>query len=241
MNINIISLKRSISRRESFCKLNQHIEYEFFDAIDGTKLTKELICDKRLFQPGLNYTPGAFGCALSHLALWEKAINLKKTITIAEDDSIFRFDFEEKYLKKINELPRDWDIILWGWNFDSILSLDVMPNISPAVMVFNQDQLRDCVNNFQLLSGDTSLMKLDKCFGTPAYSISASGAAKFKSLCFPLADFKLFFPLLNRELPNNGIDIAMNRIYQATNSYVSFPPLAITKNERTTSTIQTNT
>lgn len=53
-----------------------------------------------------------------------------------------------------------------------------------------------------------------------------------------MRNFELFFPVLNRKIPNTGIDVAMNKIYSATNSYVSFPPLVVTKNEHESSTIQ---
>ncbi|MDA8329102.1 MAG: glycosyltransferase family 25 protein [Betaproteobacteria bacterium] len=238
MNIKVISMETSNERRKNFINLNKHIKFDFFNAVDGNQFTQEFIASTNLFEKGLPYTAGAYGCALSHLILWDEAINLDKVITIAEDDAIFRFDFENLYKKKLNSLPPDWDIVLWGWNFDSILSLNVMPNISPVVMVFNQDQLRNSIKEFQEFAEDTTLLRLDKCFGTICYSISPSGAAKFKSLCLPMSNFLLFFPLLNRQLPNNGIDIAMNKIYQATNSYVAFPPLVITKNDHTITTIQ---
>jgi glycosyl transferase family 25 len=240
MNIRVISMESSAERRKTFVNLNKHIKFDFFNAIEGNKLTREFIASTNLFEKNLPYTAGAFGCALSHLALWDEAITLKKVITIAEDDAIFRLDFESLHEKKVNSLPSDWDFILWGWNFDSILSIDVMPNISPVVMVFDQDQLRNSVDAFQKFSGDATVFKLDKCFGIPSYSISPSGAAKFKSLCFPLTNFLLFFPLLNRQLQNSGIDIAMSKIYQTSNSYVAFPPLAITMNDQSITAIQNN-
>jgi GR25 family glycosyltransferase involved in LPS biosynthesis len=240
MNIKVISMETSHERRKNFINLNKHIKFDFFNAVDGNQLTQEFIASTNLFEMDLPYTAGAYGCALSHLILWDEATKLDKVITIAEDDAIFRFDFENLYKEKLNSLPPDWDIVLWGWNFDSILSLNVMPNISPVVMVFNQDHLRSSVKEFQKFSEDATLLRLDKCFGTISYSISPSGAAKFKSLCFPMSSFLLFFPLLNRQLPNNGIDIAMNRIYQSTNSYVAFPPLVITKNDHTITTVQTS-
>jgi hypothetical protein len=48
----------------------------------------------------------------------------------------------------------------------------------------------------------------------------------------------VYFPDLNRSLPNNNFDVMVNAIYPKINAFVSFPPLAITKNEHTTSTVQ---
>jgi glycosyl transferase family 25 len=236
--IKVISLEKSTSRRDVFSKNNSHIHFEFFDAVDGSKLPKELIENPAFFEHGLAYSPGAYGCALSHVLLWNEAIRLNETLTIVEDDAIFRLDFEEQFSKLIDTLPSEWDIAVWGWNFDTILSLNIMPNISPVVVLFDQEQTKRSTANFQNNKENLHLLKLDQCFGTPAYSITPNGAKKFRSLCFPLTNFRLSFPIFNRELSNQGIDVAMSRIYKLTNSFCCFPPLAITQNDHTTSTVQ---
>uniref|UniRef100_Q3ASL1 Glycosyl transferase, family 25 n=1 Tax=Chlorobium chlorochromatii (strain CaD3) TaxID=340177 RepID=Q3ASL1_CHLCH len=241
MKVHVISLKRCTERRKAFMDMNPHVDYLFFNAVDGSTIPEKVLSNPLLFEKGLPYTKGAYGCALSHLLLWNKAIKENCVLTIAEDDAIFRKDFHVMQNKLLSSISSDWDIILWGWNFDSILSLNVLPDVSPTVMVFSQEKLRESINTFiEKVTYPSSLFFLDKCFGIPAYTITPQGAIKFKSLCFPLKFFSLWFPLLNRKLPNNGIDIAMNKIYSSTNSYVSFPPLVVTKNEHAISTIQTN-
>ena len=63
-------------------------------------------------------------------------------------------------------------------------------------------------------------------------------ADRLRRLCFPLAELTVRFPILNREFPNLGVDMAMNAAYSNCASYVSFPALAVTRNELATSTIQ---
>ena len=235
--VNVISLERSEKRRNSFGKTNAQLGFEFFNAVDGSLLTNEAILKTGLFEPNLPYTKGAYGSALSHLALWDQAIDTNNPVTVAEDDGIFRADFELASRQLISSLPQDWDIVLWGWNFDSILSLDVMPGVSPAVMQFDQAMMRNNIDTFQQTPSKVNALKLDKCFGIVAYTISPLGAEKFKRLCCPLSNFETFFPLLNRYLPNNSFDLAMNRFYPATESFVCFPPLVVTRNEHSDSLI----
>lgn len=237
--VKVINLERSLERRTEFIKINEGLNFEFVNGVDGNLLSEGDLNNNQNFIPPLPFpSRGAYGVALSHLKLWELAINNKTSLTIAEDDAVFRADFQSKSLEVMSQLPADWDIILWGWNFDSILSIAAMPHISPSVILFNQDELRRNVNNFRGGKGQPHPFKLDKCFGIPAYTISPKGAGVFKSMCFPMRNFELFFPVLNRKIPNTGIDVAMNKIYSATNSYVSFPPLVVTKNEHESSTIQ---
>lgn len=236
-NVNVISLERSEQRRINFDNTNGHLKFDFFNAVDGSLLTADAIQATGLFEPNLPYTKGAYGSALSHLALWDKAIATQTPVTVAEDDGIFRRDFDLQSRKLISSLPNNWDIVLWGWNFDSILSVDVMPGVSPAIMQFDQAMLRKNTDTFQTMQSKVHALKLDKCFGIVAYTISTWGAEKFKKLCCPLSNFEIYFPLLNRSLPNNSLDLAMNRFYQSTQTFVSFPPLVITKNEHSDSLI----
>lgn len=240
--IQVISLERSLARRNEFVNINVGLNYEFVNGVDGKLLSAEDIESNQYFINPLQFPSlGAYGVALSHLKLWELAINKNTVLTIAEDDAVFRADFHSKSIEVMNQLPADWDIILWGWNFDSILSVAAMPHISPSVVLFNQEEMRNNVNTFRSDKGQPYPFRLDKCFGIPAYTISPKGAGVFKSMCFPMKHFELFFPVLNRKIPNCGIDVAMNKIYGTTNSYVSFPPLVITKNEHESSTIQQRT
>jgi GR25 family glycosyltransferase involved in LPS biosynthesis len=235
----VISLKRSKERRSQFLKENQNFDFSFFDAFDGAELSKKVIQDTSLFSPNLVYTKGAYGCALSHLYLWDISIEKNQIITIIEDDTILRDDFEIQKNIMMKQ-KSNWDIILWGWNFDHVLSLNLIPNISPIMMLFNQNQLRESTDIFKKETYESTLFPLDKTFGIPAYSISPKGALFFKEYCFPLQPFEIVFPLMNRKMQNNGIDIAMNRIYSSSRSFACFPPIAITKNEKEISTVQNN-
>lgn len=236
--IKVISLSRSHGRREAFAKANEHLEYEFFDAVDGQLIDHSLAPYAELFEKGLAYTPGAYGSAASHHALWKEAIDSKNPLTILEDDAITRLDFEEMSLRVIGAAPPDWDFVLWGWNFDSVLSLNLMPQVSPTSMLFDQTMLRNRIPDFQSMTDTPLLLGLNKCFGIPAYSISPKGAEKLMLGCFPLVPFMLYHHGLNRMVPNMSLDIAMNRVYATVAAFASMPPLAVTKNERELSTIQ---
>jgi glycosyl transferase, family 25 len=237
--VKVISLDRSEARRTTFMQMNRGLRYEFVSAVDGSSLDAQVIADRTLFGEGLDYSAGARGCALSHRALWELASSEHRVLTIAEDDAVFRDDFGEKAPELIARLPPGWDIILWAWNFDSILSVQMLPGVSQSVMLCDQAGLRHSIQAFKNLQTPSVPLRLGKCFGTPAYSISPGGARKFRAMCFPLRAFTMEYPLLNRALPNTGIDSAMNKIYSLTDSFVCFPPLAATKNETEISTVQT--
>jgi len=236
--VKVISLQRSVERRLAFSEINPHLKFEFIDAVDGSALTPETLNDRDLFMPGLQYSRGAFALALSHLDLWNEAIRGGTALTVCEDDAIFRQDFEAQRDSLLGELSEAWDLVYWGWNFDSILSLNVMPGVSPAVLTVNQEELRNSIDTFRAGNALPRLLPLDKCFGTFCYTISAQGARKFKSLCFPLRNYSVYFPGLGGSVANVGLDVAMNKYYPDAASFVCIPPIAVTKNEHEHSTIQ---
>lgn len=236
--IKVISLPASTDRRAAFAANNAHVGYDFVDAVDGKAIQPQMARLPDLFEPGLDYTAGAVGCALSHLTLWQDVVDSGQPMTILEDDAILRHDFEARSAQVVAGLPADWDIVVWGWNFDSILSLNIMPGISPAVVQFNQTQLRATMRSFQALAGAPAVLRLAECFGTCAYTISPAGARRFMAECFPLRPFHHYVQGIRRDVPNNGIDIPMIRLYSQANAYCALPPLAATRNEQATSLVQ---
>lgn len=215
--IHVISLDRTPERRAKFSELNQGQHFEFVRAIDGRDIS-----------PLPGYTRGASGCALSHRMLWEEAAETGP-LTIAEDDAIFHPKFAEKSAQAITKLPFGWDIIIWAWNFDSILAFEITPGVH-AVLVTNQGELRESIEGWLASDPDPIVLPFGRSLGTPSYTVSRKGANKLIQGCFPMRGGPVFFCGLNRELPENGIDIAMNRLYPDLSAYACIPPLAVTPN-----------
>ena len=124
MDIFVISLERSTERKVIFDNYNsKYIKYTYHTAIDGNTLKIDTL-DSSIYRKGSkNYSNGAVGCALSHLQLWDKCIELDKPIIIMEDDAIVSKDFTKHINNLMNNLlPKTWDIVQLNYNFDSVLS-----------------------------------------------------------------------------------------------------------------------
>jgi GR25 family glycosyltransferase involved in LPS biosynthesis len=242
MRIRLINLDRSQDRLAEFNASNGHLtNIDRMSAVDGEHQDIAALVGNGTIDQGIagNYTKGAIGIALSHLAIWDEAIDSDRIVTACEDDAIFHRRFSESAARVIAELPPDWDFILWGWNFDAELMFDMLPGVSAALCRFDQNRMRQEVRRFQEQAFAPKTFRLVRAFGIPCYSVSPKGARQLKDFCFPLRAMMVFFPGLNRQWPNNGIDIAMNDLYPRINAFVSLPPLVLTKNERSRSTVQT--
>ncbi len=221
--IRVISLTSTPERRRRFADAHEGVGFEFFDAIDGRAAARAPF----LHVP---HTHGAIGCALSHLALWRLVATTGEMLTIAEDDAILRHDFEVVSAAVMARAPRDWDIIVWAWNFDSFLSLNLMPGVAPLVAFSKQAQMRESIPAFRQMTADPTLVPLAACSGAPCYSLSPAGARKLLNACWPPRKDPVFVPVVNHAFNNTGIDVAMMRVYPEIGAYVSLPPLAVTPN-----------
>jgi glycosyl transferase, family 25 len=239
MIIHFINLDRTPDRCREFLARNKHLEHvSRFAAIDGNDLDSEALVREGTISRGIRqiYSRGNLGLALSHIALWRKAIESGEITTVCEDDAIFNHGFLHAAERVMSKLPPDWDLVLWGWNFDSVLLMDILPGVSPCLVACDQEQMRIGVFQFQNQSLSPQPIRLLQAFGTVCYSISPKGARAFQNLCFPIPELEVFFPALNRTLPNFDISVMMSNAYPRTNSFVSFPPVVITKNEHDRST-----
>ena len=115
--------KRWKNVNNKFSKLN--IKINRFPAVNG-KILKNIdnrqildtyntnvnaVCDKNI-KPNLtlNLSNGEYGCAISHLKLWELVINKNMDICIIIEDDINPNSNFNDYQDLLKELPNDWDI-----------------------------------------------------------------------------------------------------------------------------------
>lgn len=238
METYVISLDSTPQRYVEFRTMNptQHLARKF-SAISGSAQHWNALVEDGLFDPDVQYSHGAVGCALSHLALWTVAEHEARPITICEDDAIFNGKFDERASQLIDAMGDDWDLVMWGWNFDSILHFELIKGVSQVLCRFDQARLRSEIRAFVEAKIESRLFPLNRAFGTICYSVSPRGAGLLKSMCFPIVPLTVDFPMVNPQFPNNGIDIAMNSVYTHLKAFVAFPPLVATRNEHESSTV----
>jgi glycosyl transferase family 25 len=247
LHVHFINLERSSDRLAEFRNVNSHLaETTRFPAVDGSKVDIASLAANGLATADIlsMFRIGAVGVAMSNIALWDLAIQSGSNVTIAEDDAIFHRQFDRSAEQLIAGLPADWDLILWGWNFDLFLSFEMLPGVSLCLAQFEQDRLRANIGAFQAQSILPRAYRLRWAFGIPCYTVSAKGARALRSKCLPLRPMLIPCPEGAKAPPhakvfrNVGIDNTMNSVYPELNAFVCFPPLVVVKNEPARSTIQ---
>jgi len=233
--VHFINLERDKERLGKFSELNNHVPAVRHQAADGASLDRERLRDAGYIAQDLSYGSGSLGNALSHIQLWQHAIEKKVAITIAEDDAIFVKNFLGAANPFLQSLPNDWDVVLWGWNFDSYLWIEMPEGVARCKMEFMQDDLRQNIETFRAGKSHPAPVRLRHGFGIMAYTVSFAGAQKLLKTCLPLRNTLIPFPGFDVVIENNTIDCMMNLAYPEMKSYVCMPPLAVSENRHETS------
>lgn len=228
-----LSLLRTPERLAAFRATNPHVHADHQPAIDGREVSYV-----DFIPPSLNFTPGATGCFLSHLAFWDHVAERGEAETIFEDDAVIHHHFDELSNYVLASLPYDWHICLWGWNVDGALMAELLPG-TPAIVAFDQDTLRTKITDFQAADVRPRPYPLHRFHGTVSYAVSPTGVAALRPLCVPAPTAPISYPSF-QTLPNNGIDRTINAAIATgrIRAFVAFPPLVITANDHATSTVQ---
>lgn len=233
-----INLDKRPDKNALFLELNEGVlPFQRYSAAEGSLYNHQLLVEYGLISTELDsYSQGALGCALSHKLLWEYAAKLSEPLTVLEDDAVLNHEFTRHREDILKNLPQDWDIILWGWNFDSILHVH-LPGKSDSFSCFQRTLTEIQIHEFRQSSFVPTVLKLHGAFGTVGYTISPNGAKRLMQCCFPLQKESVMIPGLNRQMMNIGIDVAMNKWYPYLQAYAAFPPLVVTRNDKTISDV----
>lgn len=95
MRIFVISLPKAKERQQQVTRQlsGMGVEFEFFEALKAQQSLEryfnQVTSENRkefVLNTGRNFTQGEIGCYGSHLALWEKCVELNEPIVIMEDD-----------------------------------------------------------------------------------------------------------------------------------------------------------
>jgi GR25 family glycosyltransferase involved in LPS biosynthesis len=236
----LINLDRSADRLARFRAVNGFLpRIDRFAAIDGRSVDREKMKSEGLLDPRVSYTDGALGVALSHFALWDRAVRDGVALTICEDDAVLNRGFVPRADALLDTLPGGWDFVLWGWNFDQVLLVDALPGVSPCLMYCDQAHMRARADSFQALDIEPKALRLLRAFGLMCYTVTPRGAQMLLAACRPIRAMSIAIPGVKEPLPNYGVDSMCNAAYASLNAFVAFPPLAVSPNEHASSLVQT--
>lgn len=207
--------------------------FTVFDAVDGRDLDRTQMLSRGLITESIanRYTLGALGVAMSHKHLWETCVDINQPITVIEDDAHLNVRFSET-VERWTSINDGWDFIFWGSNLDQNVAIGLLPGVAQAEFRVDHNALVANIDSFKHIAASPSLYRCWFAIGLVCYSISPKGAKYLLENVFPLRD-----PDHGRHY-NFGIDHSVMEALPQMQAYYSIPPMAATKNDQQTSTVQ---
>ena len=113
-NVYLINMDKDAHRLHNVTKETERVGIKF-ERFPGVKVSdvSQNILDKYVPSDIQKYgTNGMIGCGLSHLFIWQNAVNNNyKNIMVLEDDVCFTDDFNQCLQNALQEIPSDYDIL----------------------------------------------------------------------------------------------------------------------------------
>jgi glycosyl transferase family 25 len=236
MDAYVINLDRSADRLARFRAINDHIgSVRRFPAIDGVAVDRQSLVRAGIFEADILelWRPGAVGCALSHLDLWEEVMRSGRPALICEDDAIFHARFGALSGQLLGALGPAWDIVKWGWNYNASFAFNI-PGLTTIRWIVRADMADNSlrVDEFQHYEVAPTIVRMRQSFGTVGYSVSPAGAQKLREFCRPIRRMKI--PgITSTPIGNGGIDVMMNGVPEIR-AFAALPPLVMARDDAPT-------
>jgi glycosyl transferase, family 25 len=232
MNYYVINLDRTPERLTEFIDNNKNFSFERVSAVDGRLINREQLVQLNIITKEISdrYTDGAIGVALSHKLLWEECIRKNTPITVFEDDAVINHNLVA-ICSELENNPSSFDMVYWGCNHEQGFSVELLPKIETQIHL-STDDISKYIGESISHNYPVKLYRCLFAIGLVAYTVSPEGAQKLLDSCFPLRDYE-YKPYLNF-----GIDHAVLEEIPFMNTFISIPPLVLTKNDVSMSTVQ---
>lgn len=227
-----ISLPSDPIRYKNFLYYNRHVPgITLFPGINGKDFLRKHGRQKDLIAKTCKWKAGQLGCGLSHASLWMNAVKTSNVTTIFEDDAHLCRNFEHESHKILEQLPADFDVILWGANPGTYYTFGIVPGTAKCHAYLDKSDVWSSLDNFCNRRISTNFFPLNQAFGTLGYTVSPKGAKKLIEHCLPFDSIPVFSLSTQNHYIADGIDGVLNRFYSSMKAFITSPPLALVKDD----------
>jgi glycosyl transferase, family 25 len=235
----IVHLEEHVERKRDFLSRNTVPGNFIWTAgTKGADLNRLALMESGFLQRNAQINDGSLGNAQSIIRLLKLSIDNNEIVTILEDDAILCHHFDPYSLGLLESISFAFDIVQWGWNFDSVLYLFPMSHaLGPMEIRARQDIAQMGYRQFQEFAGARTLIPLGHQWSSHCFTITPHGAGILLDLLLPLDTAPFFREDLNLRIQPRGLDSMMGKCYPKMKAYSCFPPLSMTLNDKAHSTI----
>jgi glycosyl transferase, family 25 len=235
----IIHLEEQVDRKADFLSTNTAPgDFVWTVGVKGANIDRQALIESGELARNAQIVDGSLGNAISIVQLLRRCIENDEIMTILENDAILAHDFDPCSLRLLESIGFDFDIVQWGWNWDSVLYLFPMSvAFGPMKMTARQNMAEMGFRKFQELKCHRTLIPLGHQWSTHCFTVTPRGAKSLLEGLLPLNTDPFFREDLDLRIQPKSVDSMMGRCYPKLKAYSCFPPLSMVLNDKAKSTI----
>jgi glycosyl transferase, family 25 len=235
----IVHLADHVQRKLDFLSVNTvPNNFIWMEGTIGANVNRQALVQSGVLKKEAEIIDGSLGNALSFIRLFKQSIDTNEIVTILENDAILSHHFDPYSLRLLESIGFDFDIIQWGWNFDSVLYLFPLSSaMGPVEIRARQDFAQTGFRKFQELACARTLIPLGHQWGAHCFTVTPKGAKRLLEMLLPLNTDLFFREDLNLRIKPRSLDSMLGRCYPKLKAYSCFPPLSMALNDKAKSTI----
>jgi glycosyl transferase, family 25 len=235
----IIHLEHHTQRKADFLAMNAASkDFVWTAAIPGAELDRRALIASGILAADAQLIDGSLGNAVSVIHLLKQCVETNEIMSILEDDAILSHHFDSCSLRLLESIDFDFDLVQWGWNFDSVLRVFPMsPAMGPVEMTAHQGLAQKGFRRFQEWKCPRTLLPLGHQWGTHCFTVTPRGAKHILGRVLPLSTEAFDREDLDLRIQPRSLDSMIGRCYPDLKAYACFPPLSMVLNDKANSTI----
>lgn len=231
----VLSAESAPQQLEQFRRVNAgvNLPFEASPATEGKDVDlRELVEIELLDRENEDWDAASVANALSHWMCWHQAVETQRPVAVLQDDAVLRHDFVARLKTVLEGLPDGWEYLQLGFNLRFGVDLMVTPDCRYRAQFTRRTSVVNDLEIFMDTVSPVVPLRMFNAFGAFAYIITPAAAKLLIDSCFPLRTEVLYVPCLKGRIRTTGIDEVMNRFFGDLQSYASFPPLAMSREEQ---------
>lgn len=197
--------------------------------VDFRELTQIDLIDTGAYE----WAPAEVGKAMSHWLAWHQAVESGRVTIILQDDAVLRRDFKARVRGLLDSMPDGWDLLQLGYDIRAAIDFQITPDCRFSGRFLRQFPTDHDLRDFAKVTEPVVAMRMFNAFGNFAYAVTPEGAQRLIDLCFPLTTNAVTIPALGGRIRTTNIDLVMNQHFGTMQAYVTFPPVALSRESAT--------
>lgn len=201
---------------------------EVVPSFDVLALDRSYMVENGLLDVNIRASDDQVAEIFSHVIQWSQCVADGVPRTIFSDKSSIPDNFEELANALLQTLPEDWDLIVWGVDYNGLMIVKMPSQMGDCILKCDDHPSTGPTGPLGERKTPALLLKLSAIEGMSGYTVSPRGASILMN-SLPIREYSYRSKLAGREMRGVSLSTLFSSLIEhgAMAAHVSFPPLVV--------------